>query len=85
MCIGTLLPDNVEKVICLDSDTLICSDLEELWNTDMAGNILAGVADCMNIKKYKRQFDMDDDDIYCNAGFYLVDLKNGDRKILKKK
>ena len=54
MCIGTLLPNNVDRVICLDSDTLICSDLEELWNIDMHGNILAGVADCMNIKKYRR-------------------------------
>lgn len=51
----------------------------------MAGNILAGVADCMNIKKYKRQFDMDDDDIYCNAGFYLVDLKKWRQENIEEK
>ena len=85
MCIGTLLPNNVDRVICLDSDTLICSDLEELWNIDMHGNILAGVADCMNIKKYRRQFDMDEDDIYCNAGFYLVDLKKWRQENIEEK
>ena len=58
MCIGTILPESVDRVLCLDSDTLICGNLSELWNVDMKGNILAGVSDCMNIMKYKHQFHM---------------------------
>lgn len=75
MCIGTILPESVDRVLCLDSDTLICGNLSELWNVDMKGNILAGVSDCMNIMKYKHQFHMNKNDLYCNAGMYLVDLK----------
>ena len=74
MCIGTLLPKDVHRVLCLDSDTLVLRDLEELWNIDLGDNIMAGVSDCMNVQKYRRQFRMDDSDIYCNAGMFLVDL-----------
>lgn len=85
MCIGTLLPDNIERIICLDSDTLVCSNLEDLWNLDLKENIMAGVSDCMNLKKYKRKFEIDEEDIYCNAGFYLVDLKKWRQENIEEK
>lgn len=75
MCIGELLPESVERVLCLDSDTLVLGSLDELWNLDMDDNILAGVSDCMNLKAYRRQFRLEMGHIYCNAGMYLVDLK----------
>lgn len=75
MCVGRLLPDTVEKVLCLDSDTLILGDLTELWNLDMGGKILAGVADCMNLNVYEKQFNLCGNEFYCNAGMFLVDLK----------
>ena len=75
MAIGTLLPDTVDKVLALDSDTLIAGDISELWNMDMEDNILAGVVDCMNLKAYQKQFGLSGDEFYCNAGVYLVDLK----------
>ena len=75
MAIGTLLPPDVDRVLALDSDTLILGDLSDLWNMDMDGNILAGVADCLNLKAYKKQFGLTGDEFYCNAGMYLIDLK----------
>lgn len=75
MCIGQLLPKTVEKVLCLDSDTLILGNLDELWNIDMGENILAGVVDCMNLKAYKKQFQLLTDELYCNAGVFLVNVK----------
>ena len=75
MCVGHLLPESVDRVLCLDSDTLILDDLTELWNMDMKENILAGVADCMNLEAYHRQFGLSGNEIYCNAGVFLVDLK----------
>lgn len=75
MLIGSILPETVDKVLCLDSDTLICGSLDELWNLDIGNNIMAGVSDCMNVQKYKKQFQMDEDMIYCNAGVFLVDLR----------
>ena len=74
MAIGSLLPSDVKRVLCLDSDTLVVGDLMELWNIDMEDNVLAGVNDCINISKYKNRFFLDDNDIYCNAGVFLVDL-----------
>jgi lipopolysaccharide biosynthesis glycosyltransferase len=75
MAIGTLLPETVDRVIALDSDTLITGDITELWNLDMGENILAGVADCMNLKAYRRQFGLSGEEFYCNAGVFLIDLK----------
>ncbi len=75
MCIGTLLPNDVEKVLCLDSDTLILHSLKKLWNLDIGNNIMAGVSDCVNLKAFKRQFMLDNNHIYCNAGMFLVNLK----------
>lgn len=75
MAIGTLLPDDVERVIALDSDTLITGSLEKLWDYDLEGNILAGVLECIDVKPYKERVFLSDSDYYCNAGVYLIDLK----------
>ena len=75
MCIARLLPESVERVLILDSDTLVLDDLGKLWNIDMGDNILAGVVDCMNLKAFNKQFTLSDGQIYCNAGMFLVDLK----------
>lgn len=75
MAIGTLLPDSVDRVLALDSDTMILGNLSKLWDMDMKDNILAGVMDCMNIKKYRKQFGLGTGEFYCNAGVYLIDLK----------
>lgn len=75
MAIGTLLPEHVDKVLALDSDTLVTGDISELWNMDMGNNILAGVADCMNLKAYYKQFGLSGEEFYCNAGMFLINLK----------
>lgn len=74
MCIGSVVPQNVNRLLCLDSDTLVLGDLQEFWNMDMADNVLAGVADCVNVKAFKRQFMLMPHHIYCNAGMFLVNL-----------
>lgn len=75
MSIARLLPAEIERVLILDSDTLVLDDISELWNIDMGDNILAGVADCMNLKAFKRQFALSDGQFYANAGVFLVDVK----------
>lgn len=85
MCIGTLLPASVERVLCLDSDTLVCGDLTDLWNMDMQGNILAGVSDCMNVMKYRKQFQIGKTNLYCNAGVFLVNLTRWRRQKIEEK
>lgn len=75
MCIMRLLPESIERVLILDSDTLVLDDLGKLWNMDMGDNILAGVADCMNLEAFNKQFALKNEQIYCNAGMFLVDMK----------
>lgn len=74
MGIGSILPKSIEKILVLDSDTMITSDLSELWNMDLRNNIVAGVADCINVPAYRNRFFLDCKDIYCNAGVFLIDL-----------
>lgn len=74
MCIGSLLPPDVHRVLCLDSDTLVPGNIEELWEMDMGDNILAGVADCVNTKAFSHQFMLGSKDVYCNAGMFLINL-----------
>ena len=76
MAIDVLLPENVDRILCLDSDTLILEDLSTLWSMDLDDNIMAGVIDCMNLRAYKKQFRLfKDNEFYCNAGVFLVNLK----------
>lgn len=74
MAIDMLLPKEVDRVLCLDSDTLVLGNLTELWSLDLGKNIMAGVADCMNLVAYKKQFKLSNDEFYCNAGVFLINL-----------
>lgn len=74
LCMTRVIPESVDKVLCMDSDTLVLGDLSEMWNIDMADNLLAGVADCVNVTAFKKHFMMEDDDIYCNAGMFLYNM-----------
>lgn len=75
LCMTRVIPESVDKVLCMDSDTLVLGDLSEIWNIEMKDNILAGVADCVNVKAFKKHFMMEDNDIYCNAGMFLYNMK----------
>lgn len=75
LCMTRVIPKDVDKVLCMDSDTLVLGDLTDMWNIDMGDNLLAGVADCVNVKAFKKHFMMDANDIYCNAGMFLYNMK----------
>lgn len=85
MCVGRLMPESVERVLCLDSDTLILGDLTALWNMDMEDNVMAGVIDCVNLKAYSKQFGLSENEFYCNAGVFLVDLKKWREQAVEEK
>lgn len=75
LCMTRVIPESVDRVLCMDSDTLVLGDLSEMWNIDMGDNLLAGVADCVNVKAFKNHFMMEDGDIYCNAGMFLYNME----------
>lgn len=71
---ATLLPENVEKVIHIDCDTMVMTSLEHLWNIDMTDKIVAGALECIG-DNYKTEIGLAKDDIYINAGNIILNLK----------
>ncbi|GAA3634014.1 glycosyltransferase family 8 protein [Microlunatus ginsengisoli] len=45
LMLGSVLPPSVRRVIYVDSDTVVCSDLDELWSTPLDGRVLGAVRD----------------------------------------
>lgn len=68
------VPENVDRVLYLDSDTLIEGPLDELWNADLEGCCMAGVDDCLS-RTYRSLVDLGENGTYCNAGVLVMNLK----------
>ena len=75
MILGDVLPAEVERVISLDSDTMVLDRVDELWNTEMGQYPIAGVDDCMGAVALVKTQHLRADATHCNAGMYLIDLK----------
>lgn len=71
--VGSILPDNVKKVISIDCDTVVDSSIEELWNTDMDDNTVAGVLECMS-SLYRKNLGKKDTDYYFNSGLLMLNV-----------
>lgn len=75
-----MLPATVEKVIYLDCDLLVLTDIEKLWNFDMQGNPLAAVPDygimasAKNWRHKQKSLGLKKDDLYFNSGVLIVDV-----------
>lgn len=68
----------IEKLICLDIDTLINGDLYELWNSDLQGKTIGACFDqYIEYKQtgYKNNIGLADHHSYFNAGVLLIDMK----------
>lgn len=76
MAIGEILPPNVERVISLDSDTLVLDSLKKMYCTEFsATEYVAGVYDCVGRAAQNHLLHAPKDMKYCNAGMFLIDLK----------
>lgn len=76
MALGEILPEKIDRVLSLDSDTLVMDSLHEMYNTEFAENeYVAGVFDCVGSAIQKKVLHVPDDLNYCNAGVFLIDLK----------
>ena len=71
----TILPD-IDKIIYLDSDMIVVSNIAELWNVDVEQYAVAGVRDSENdnIRLYNR-LNYDQSLGYINSGVLLINLK----------
>ncbi|WP_044292847.1 glycosyltransferase family 8 protein [Robinsoniella peoriensis] len=67
------IPLRINRVLYLDSDTIVEGPLDELWSIDLTGYYLAGVDDCLS-SKYRKIVGLCDEGTYCNAGMLLINL-----------
>ena len=65
---------DVEKIIYLDSDMVVNTSLEELYNTDLDGNFIGGVVDISPIRMNKKT-KLPLLNKYINSGMLLIDVK----------
>ncbi|MCM1186100.1 MAG: glycosyltransferase family 8 protein [Lachnoclostridium sp.] len=71
--LSSTLPGNLERVLYLDCDTLICRSIRELWNLEMHGRTVAALMDAFS-KYYRKNIGLRPDDVMFNSGVMLVDL-----------
>lgn len=74
MILGDIIPSDIERIISLDSDTMILNKIDELWNWDLREYPIAGVDDCMGKVALVKTQHLKPDAIHCNAGMYLINL-----------
>lgn len=71
---GKLLPEKVKKIIYLDCDTIILTDIYKIWNLEIDKYIFRGVKDCIG-KLYKKNIGLESNSPYINAGVLLINLE----------
>lgn len=71
---STLIP-NVDKILYLDSDSLILNSFKDLWEMNFDEYSCAGVIDTLGIEYIKKEIDLQEKHNYVNGGFLLINLK----------
>jgi len=72
--IASQLPDDIDKVIYADCDTMFVDSINELWNMDIS-DYYVGMADDGFSTAYRKILGIPEDGIYYNSGIMLVNLK----------
>jgi len=69
-----IAPD-VDRLLYLDCDTIVCGDLSELFATDMGDTPMAVVLDSLTTH-YRKYIGLTPKDTYFNSGVILFDIDN---------
>lgn len=72
--ISSILPLDIDKVLYFDCDTVIVNKIDELWNMDITGYCVAGVADTVS-SETKSAVGVSNNENYINSGMLLINLK----------
>ena len=68
------LPEETERVLYLDCDTILRRSVRELWNLDLQGHTVGALLDAFS-RFYRRDIGLSPRDVMFNSGVMLVDLK----------
>lgn len=66
---------DIDRLIYIDSDTIILGDISGLASIDMGENVLAMVCDSLTFKFKNRYIGLKEEAPYFNAGFVLFNMK----------
>lgn len=73
--LASVIPDEADRIIYLDCDSIINGSLAELWQTDLDTCHIGGVAD--TVSQFSNNYaaiGLAQEDTYVNAGVLLIDL-----------
>ena len=73
----TILPDDIDRCIYLDCDTVIRHSLKEFWETDLGDKVVAAVDDCRS-DRYKTELNLDSNSTYTKEFLDFIIAHNGD-------
>jgi len=74
LILDKFLPENIDKILYLDGDTIVRGSLKELWNTDINNYVLGASIEPTVDKTRKKNLGLESKPYY-NAGVLLVNLK----------
>jgi len=80
MLLGSALPESIEKVIYLDVDIIVLSDISELWQVPMNGYVVCAVSEPhqqageMLDPGLMKGVGLEPNSAYFNAGVMMIDL-----------
>lgn len=72
--LASLLPKGIDRVAYIDCDTIIRHSLKDVYDIDLKDCVVAGVDDCRS-GLYRIDINCQNDDLYVNNGFLIIDLQ----------
>lgn len=82
--VSSVLPKNLTRVLYLDCDIIIDKPLDELWNLNMKGKVVAALLDAF-ASGYRKNLGLEKNDIMFNSGVMLIDLKRWKKEHIEDK
>ena len=85
MIVGEVLPKNVDRVLCIDSDMLVLDSLQEMWNTNLDDYYIAGCEGAPGSVALEKEMGIDPSHVHCNGGLMLINLETVRRDKIEEK
>lgn len=76
LCMHLALPENVEKVVYLDSDMIILGNIAELFDTDLSDGTLFAGAEDYNSVAHRKSYKTPAESVNLNAGVLVCNIKS---------
>jgi len=73
--VGEVLPEDTDRVLYLDCDTVVRSSLKRLWETDLGSYMLGAVMEPTIYPSIKEEIGLLPEAPYFNSGVLLIDMK----------